>query len=558
MTSYVLGISAFYHDAAACLLRDGEIVLAVEEERLSRRKHDRAYPARAVAACLDAAGIGAADVEAVVFYEKTLPKLERQLDTWIRGFPRSFTAFVRSLSRYLDGRLDLGRWLAKKGGFRGEILFSEHHLAHAALAFFSSPFAEAAVLVADGVGEWVTTSLWSAGPGGLVPEREIAFPDSLGLFYSVITAHLGFRVNEDEYKVMGLAAYGDDAFAREMEALLPFAEDGAFRLDPRFVDPSGATRLGTPALDALLGPPRAPGAPIEDRHRDLARSAQLRLEEALLRIEATLPPGRPLCLAGGVALNGAANARLARRRPIFVPFAPGDSGAAIGAAYVGWFLGGAGRGRPRRVTPFLGPAFAAGAVAEAARAGGLHARPLAEIGGDAIVAEAIARGAIVGWFDGAMEFGPRALGGRSILADPRRAEVRDVVNARVKHREPFRPFAPAIAEEHLADFCDEVRSVPWMTEILPVRASQRAAIPAVVHVDGTARVQTVSAATSPRFHALLRAFAERTGVPVLLNTSFNVAGEPIVCSPEDACRCYEAADLDALVLGELWIERGYR
>ena len=542
MPSYVLGISALYHDSAACLLRDGEPVLAVEEERLSRIKHDRAYPARAIAACLDAAGITAADVDAVVFYEKTLPKLERQLHTWIEGFPRSFTAFVRSMSRYLDGRLDLGRWLEKKGGFRGEILFSEHHLAHAAFAFFSSPFPEASVLVADGVGEWATTSIWSAGPEGIAPEREIRFPDSLGLFYSLVTAHLGFRVNEDEYKVMGLAAYGQDAFAAEMEVLLPFADDGAFSLARRFVDPSGAGRLGTAALDALLGPPRLPGAPIEARHRDLARSAQIRLEEALLRIEATLPAGRPLCLAGGVALNGAANARLAGRRPLFVPFAPGDSGAAIGAAYVGWFLGGADRGRPRRVTPFLGPAFGAPAAIEAARAAGLPARPLAELGGDAFVAQAIAEGAIVGWFDGAMEFGPRALGGRSILADPRRAATRNVVNARIKHREPFRPFAPAIPVERVADFFEEARPVPWMTEILPVRPEQRGLIPAVVHVDGTARVQTVSAVDSPRFHALLGAFADRTGVPVLLNTSFNVAGLPIVCSPEDACRCHGAAE----------------
>ncbi len=357
---------------------------------------------------------------------------------------------------------------------------------------------------------------------------------------------------------MGLAAYGEDAFAREMEALLPFGDEGAFRLERRFVDPGGAARLGTPALDALLGPPRAPGAPLSARHRDLARSAQLRLEEALLRIEATLPAGRPLCLAGGVALNGAANARLAGRRPIFVPFAPGDSGAAIGAAYVGWFLAGTDCGRPQRVTPFLGPSFDARAAAEAARAAGLTARPLAELGGDGFVAGAIAGGAVVGWFDGAMEFGPRALGGRSILADPRRAEVRDVVNARIKHREPFRPFAPAILEERVAELCDAPHPVPWMTEILPVLPSRRDVIPAVVHVDGTARVQTVSAAASPRFHGLLRAFADRTGVPALLNTSFNVAGEPIVCSPADACRCYQAADLDGLVLGDLWIGKDLR
>jgi len=556
MPTWVLGLSAFYHDAAACLLRDGEVVLAVEEERLSRVKHDHGYPARAIAACLDAAGIAAADVDAVVFYEKTLPKLERQLDAWIRAFPRSMRAFVRSMSRYLDGRLDLRRWLERRGGFRGDILFSEHHLSHAAFAFFSSPFDEAAVLVVDGVGEWATTSVWSAGPEGITPEREIHFPDSLGLFYSVITAHLGFQVNEGEYKVMGLAAYGEDTFADEMQALLALAEDGSFRLSTRLVDLAGRDRLSTAALEALLGPPRAPGAPIEQRHRDLARSAQRHLEEALLRIEATLPEGLPLCYAGGVALNGAANARLAARRPLFVPFAPGDSGAAIGAAYVGWHLAGGHARSARRASPYLGPAFDAAACAAAARAEGLDARPLAELGGDGFVADRLAAGAIVGWVHGRMEFGPRALGARSILADPRRPEMRDAINARIKRREPFRPFAPAVLEERAPDFfeSDTLEPVPWMTRILPVRPERRADLGAVVHVDGTARLQTVAAEDAPRLHALIAAFAARTGVPALLNTSFNVAGEPIVCSPGDACRCFRAAGLDGLVLGDLWIQ----
>jgi carbamoyltransferase len=554
MPSHVLGISAFYHDAAACLLRDGEIVLAVEEERLSRVKHDHAYPERAIAACLDAAGIAAADVDAVVFYEKTLPKLERQLESWILAFPRSLGAFVRGMSRYLDGRIDLRRWLERRGGFRGEILLSEHHLSHAAFAFFSSPHPRAAVLVADGVGEWATTSIWLAGPDGIVPEREIRFPDSLGLFYSIITAHLGFRVNEDEYKVMGLAAYGEDTFAAEMARVLPFCDDGGFRLDRRYLRLGARDRLASPALDALLGPPRPPGAPIDDRHRNLAHSAQARLEQALLRIEATLPPDLPLCMVGGVALNGAANARLARRRPLFVPFAPGDSGAAIGAAYVGHYLAGSSAAaRPARVTPRLGPTFSAEACAAACIAAGLRPRALAELGGDDFVAGELARGRIVGWFDGAMEFGPRALGGRSILADPRDPAMRDTINARIKHREPFRPFAPAILEERVADYFEDAHAVPWMTEILPVRPERRADIAAAVHVDGTGRLQTVGAAEAPRLHALLCAFAARTGVPALLNTSFNVAGEPIVCSPDDACRCFRAAGLDALVLGDLWI-----
>jgi carbamoyltransferase len=553
MPVHVLGISAFYHDAAACLLRDGEVVLAVEEERLSRIKHDHAYPGRAVAACLAAAGITAAEVDTVVFYEKTLPKLERQLETWILGFPRSLGAFVRGMSRYLDGRIDLRRWLERRGGFRGEILFSEHHLSHAAFAFLSSPYPRAAVLVADGVGEWATTSLWRAGPEGLVPEREIRFPDSLGLFYSLITAHLGFRVNEDEYKVMGLAAYGEDSFAEAMARILPFCDEGGFRLERRYLRLGARDRLASPALDRLLGPPRAPGAAIEDRHRDIARSAQARLESALLRIEATLPPDLPLCLAGGVALNGAANARLALRRPLFVPFAPGDSGAAIGAAYVGHHLAGAVPSRPSRITPRLGPSYSAADCAAAAGRAGLVARPLAALGGDPFVAAQLARGRIIGWFDGAMEFGPRALGGRSILADPRGAAVRDVLNARVKHREPFRPFAPAILEERAADYFERAHAVPWMTEILPVHAARRAEIAAAVHVDGTGRLQTVGEQGAPRLHALLRAFEALTGVPALINTSFNVAGEPIVCSPDDACRCYRAAGLDALVLGDLWI-----
>jgi carbamoyltransferase len=554
MPSYVLGISAFYHDAAACLLRDGEIVCAIEEERLSRIKHDHAYPERAIAACFDAAGISAGDVGAAVFYEKPLPKLERQLDTWIRSFPRSFGAFVRSTSRYLDGRIDLNRWIRRKTGVRCEVLFAEHHLSHAAFAFHSSPFASAHVLVADGVGEWATTSLWSAGSHGLTALKEIRFPDSLGLFYSLVTAHLGFRVNEDEYKVMGLAAYGDDAFPAEMEALLPFLPEGAFRLDPRFCNFAGRDSMGTPALAALLGRARRPGEPIARRHQDIARSAQVRLEAAVSRIAATLPVGEPLCLSGGVALNGLANALLARDRPVHVPFAPGDSGGAIGAAYVGHHVGQSWE-RPRaRSSPFLGTAHARDACLRAAEREGLRAQRLEDLSGDVYVADRLAEGAIVGWFDGRMEFGPRALGNRSILADPRSTTIRDAVNLRVKHREGFRPFSPAIPRERVAEYFDVDRAVPWMTEIHPVRPEARSRIAGVVHVDGSGRLQTVERDELPRLHALLGLFEARAGVPVLLNTSFNVAGEPIVCSPEDACRCFRAAGLDGLVLGDLWIE----
>jgi carbamoyltransferase len=548
----VLGISAFYHDAAACLLRDGEIVMAVAEERLSRVLHDHAYPERAVAACLEAAGASPADVDAVVFYEKTFPKLERQLETWTLAWPRSFGAFVRGMSRYLDGRVDLVRWLAKKG-FEREILMSEHHLSHAALAFHASPFDAATVLVADGVGEWATTTTWDADADGIRPVREVSFPDSLGLFYSLVTAHLGFRVNEDEYKVMGLAAYGKDAFEAEMRRVLVPGERGAFTLARGFLDLTGSTRGASAELSRLLGPPREPGAPIEDRHRDVAHSAQKRLEEALLALEAVLPAGKPLCFSGGVALNGVANARLAERRELFVPYAPGDSGGAVGAALVG-HAALTGRRPPRCDSPFLGPAFDVEACRAAAHEAGSSARPLAELGGDAYVATRLAAGAILGLFDGRMELGPRALGARSILADPRREEVRDLVNARVKKREAFRPFAPAILAERAAGFFEDTRPARYMETVRVVRPERRAEIAAVVHVDGTARAQLVQRAEVPRLHAIIAAFEEKTGVPALLNTSFNVAGEPIVCTPGHALYCMQRAGLDGLVLGDLWVE----
>jgi carbamoyltransferase len=555
MPRYTLGISAFYHDAAACLVRDGEIVAAVEEERLTRVKHDRGFPDRSIEACLGEAGITPAELDAVVFYEKTFPKLERQLLSWIGAFPRSFSSFVRSMSRYLDGRLDMRRWLERRLGTRGEILFAEHHLSHAAFSFYTSPFDAAHVLVVDGVGEWATTSLWYADAQGIAPRREIHFPDSLGLFYSIVTAHLGFRVNEDEYKVMGLASYGRDTHAEQMAELLPFEGEAAFRLETRLIDLAGKTSMTTPALERLLGPARPPGSAIEPRHEDIARSAQARLELALERIAATLPPGEPLCLAGGVALNGAANARLAASRPIHVPFAPGDSGGAIGAA----LLGGIALGSPRPSkppSPYLGPAHDDEEMRSAVRETGLRCTPLQELGGLDFVAGELEKGRIVGFFDGRSEFGPRALGSRSIVADPRSAHMRDVINARVKHREPFRPFAPAILEERADEYFDLRAPVPWMTQISPVRPEVRDRIAAVVHVDGTGRLQTVNRLAAPNFHALIEAFARRTGIPVLLNTSFNVAGEPIVCSPLDACRCFISAGLDGMVLGTLWVEAG--
>ena len=461
MSTYVLGLSAFYHDAAACLIRDGEIVLALEEERLSRVKHDHAYPARAVAACLDAAGIAAAEVDAVVFYEKTLPKLERQLDTWIRGFPGSFAAFVRSMARYLDGRLDLA------AGSRSTAVSAARSSSPSTTSrtrrrrSSPRPSRRPACSSPTASGSGSTTSVWSAGQGGIAPEREVRFPDSLGLFYSLVTAHLGFRVNEDEYKVMGLAAYGEDRFAREMAALLPFEDDGAFRLERRFVDPAGEGAARDAPRSARSSARRAPrGAPIEERHRNLARSAQVRLEEALLRLEATLPAGKPLCLAGGVALNGAANARLARRRPLFVPFAPGDSGAAIGAAYVGWFLAGLGGGAPcagrrrpssgRRSTRRPAPRPRAPPGSPRGRSTRSAATRSSRSASRAARSSAGSTGA---WSSA-----------RGLSADDPSSQTRAAPTSAMSSMlasntaSRFRPFAPAVLEERAAEFFEEARA----------------------------------------------------------------------------------------------------
>ena len=610
----VLGLSCWYHDAAAALVRDGEIVAAAQEERFSRRKHDPEFPTQAVAFCLDRAGITVSDLDAVAFYDKPLLTFERLLETSLSYVPRGLRAFLQAMPVWLKRKLwtpDLLR--TELGGYDGPLLFTEHHRSHAASAFFPSPFERAAVLTTDGVGEWATTS-WGVGSGnGLEMRQEIHFPHSLGLLYSAVTTFCGFRVNSGEYKLMGLAPYGEPRYVDALlEHVIDLRDDGSYRLhDDALTFAWGTGMTGRRFEELFGGPARAPESPLTQREMDLARSVQHVVEEAVLRMARHVhaQTGEPnLCLAGGVALNCVANGRLLREGPfdrLWIQPAAGDAGGALGAALVAcheW------AGADRQPNPAdsmqgaaLGPEWSADQIQAALDADGLGYERLDGTAALAArVAELLAAGATVGWFQGRAEFGPRALGARSILADPRGREVQRKVNLKIKFRESFRPFAPAVLAERAGEFFDvggrdegrgmgdEEKGVsdhavgatpphpaprvphpssPYMLLVGPVRdavvegrgldrlAHIEGALPAVTHVDGSARVQTVTAERNGLFYDLLKAFeaetatAEAPGCPVLVNTSFNVRGEPIVHSPEDAIQVFRRTHMDALAIG---------
>ena len=570
-TTRILGISAYYHDSAAALLCDGEVVAAAQEERFTRKKHDATFPTHAAAFCLERAGISAADVDLVAFYEKPLLKFERLVDTYLTFAPRGLPSFVASMPIWtrekLFQRALIRRALAALPGGAAagrvpEIVFPEHHRSHAASAFFPSPFPRAAVLCVDGVGERTTTSAWRGADGHLTPLWRLDFPHSLGLLYSAFTQYLGFRVNSAEYKVMGLAPYGQPRFVnRILDTLLDLKEDGTFRLDMRYFGfATGLTMTNRRFHDLFGGPPRTPEGPLGQREMDLARSIQVVTEEVVLRLARTLrrETGEPrLCLAGGVALNCVANARVAREagfEDLWIQPAAGDAGGALGAALAAWHEHVGAPRAPARSdamrSALLGPAFDDAAVDEILRRFGAASHlPESEEALLARTAELLGEGAIVGWFQGAMEYGPRALGNRSILGDPRDPGMQSRLNLKIKFRESFRPFAPAVSDER-ARACFELdRESPYMLLVAQVARGGATALPAITHVDGSARVQTVSAARNARFHRLLEAFERRTGCPVLVNTSFNVRSEPIVCTPEDAYRCFMKTGMDHLVLG---------
>ena len=558
----ILGISAYYHDSAACLLRNGEIIAAAQEERFSRKKHDQEFPINAITYCLEEGGVTVDDLDHVAFYDKPLVKFERILYTYLATFPRSLPSFLKAMPIWLRQKLWIPSTIREELGYRGKVLFTEHHQSHAASAFFVSPFEEAAILTVDGVGEWATAT-YGIGRGSEVKLlKEITFPHSLGLLYSAFTYYLGFKVNSAEYKVMGLAPYGTPRYADLIrEHLIRIADDGSFKLNMRyFAFDYGLTMTNRRFHDLFESPPAEPEGELTQRHKDLAASVQAVTEEVVLNMVEALHDDTgldDLCLAGGVALNCVANGRILRESPfkrLFIQPAAGDAGGAIGAACTVYHQV---LGKPRTWTmqhAYLGPAFNDEAIAAFLAQHDIPHQRLSRQELLATTARLLAEQAVVGWFQGRMEWGPRALGNRSILADPRNEENWQRVNLKIKYRESFRPFAPSILREEASEYFELDEESPYMLIVAQVRPDRRV-IPAVTHVDGSARVQTVSARDNPLFHDLIRAFADRTGVPVLINTSFNVRGEPIVCTPEDAYRCFRRTEMDYLVMGSFCLAK---
>ncbi len=562
MALNILGISAHYHDAACCLLADGELIAAAEEERFSRVKHDPRLPWRAFRYCLDQGGITLADVDCVAYYENPSKKLSRQI--WMALHPDAGDSVRRKILNRLPIRIDLvERNIRGTLGYTGRLEVFEHHLSHAASSFFYSGFEEAAVLTVDGVGEWATTTFGRAAGSGLDLFEEVQFPNSLGLLYSTLTSYLGFEVNDGEYKVMGLAPYGEPRYVDQVRALLTQEEAGQYRLNLEYFDFLRRDRMYSDRLVELFGePPRKPESALLAFHQDVARSLQWVLEEILLEKVAYLHsrvPSRNLCMAGGVALNCVANSRILRDGPfneLFVQPAASDAGGCLGAAALAHVrLTGERPAQGRLTHMYWGPESPVDDIAGLLAATSLTAHDYRGRPAELLEAtvDRLAAGKVIGWFQGRMEFGPRALGARSILADPRDEGMRDRINALVKMREGFRPFAPAVLAERAREHFAIDHPSPFMLETCQVDSPFH--LPAITHVDGSARLQTVDPRASPRFADLLRRFADRTGCPILLNTSFNMRGEPIVCTPEDAILCFARSRIDALVLEDFLIDR---
>lgn len=593
----ILGISAFYHDSAAALVVDGRVVAAAQEERFTRKKHDAEFPASAVAWCLQEAGLDAGALDYVAFYDKPLTKFERLLETYLAYAPSGFRSFCRAMPVWLKEKINLRRVIRKRlpGNTRASIVFLDHHESHAASAFFPSPYDEAAILTLDGVGEWSTTTCGTGRGNKLQLTHHLQFPHSLGLLYSAFTSYCGFKVNSGEYKLMGLAPYGRPSYREAIERhLIDLMPDGTFWLNMKYFNYCQGLTMTNGRFHQLFGgPPRAPEAALVQRHMDLAASIQAVIEEAMLRLGSDLHRRtglKHLVLAGGVALNCVANGRLLREGPfddIWIQPAAGDAGGALGAALFVWHQllekPRHADGRDAQAGSLLGPQFSSQEVQRFLEE---HTIPFQRMSEPAELAEAVARhlaeGKVIGWFQGRMEFGPRALGARSILGDPRSPQMQATLNLKIKFRESFRPFAPAVLQEHAHDWFELPPGLesPYMLLVAPVRLERRLAIPeeerrlmehdpdlrrrlkvprstvpAITHVDYSARVQTVDQARFPSFHRLLTAFHRLTGCPMLVNTSFNIRGEPIVCTPQDAYRCFLATDMDELVLEEYIISK---
>lgn len=552
----ILGISCFYHDSAAALIKDGKVAAAVQEERFNRVKNSSDFPIHAINYCLQAGGITPDDLDYIAFYEKPFLKFSRVIISHLRSYPFSLKNFLATVPQWLQDRLIIPLVLKKEIGFRGKVLFIKHHLSHAASAFLVSPFEEAAIITADGVGEWATTTCGHARGNDIKILKEIHFPDSLGLLYAAVTSYLGFAANRDEGKVMGLASYGEPRYLDKFKEIITVLPDGSFRMDSSFFGFNRGSRMYSAKFLKTFGEERQMGAgtEIDQRHCDLAASLQKFIEDTLLLIANNLHRETRMdniCLAGGLFLNCVANNRILEETPfknIFIQPAAGDSGGALGAAvYTCHSL----LNLPRKYVlneAYLGPAFSANQIKRSLLNHNLDFRQLDD---DALIEYAagkLAASNIVGWFQGRLEFGPRALGNRSILANPANPEMKDLLNERVKKRESFRPYAPAVLEERAGEYFELGNPSPFMLLAPRVKEGKEKIIPAVTHVDGTARVQTVSKSTNPRFWNLINELGKITGIPVVLNTSFNLRGEPIVCSPEEAISCFERSRMDYLVL----------
>lgn len=559
--TYVLGISAFYHDSACALLKDGFVVAAAQEERFTRKKHDDAFPKAVVNYCLKEAGINIGDICAVVFYEKPFLKFERLLETYIDTWPWGVKSFLASIPLWVKNKIWMKHAIQKELNFKGDIYFTGHHEAHAASAFYSSPYDSAAILTVDAVGEIATTSVSVGNKDGIKILYEQRFPHSLGLFYSAFTYWLGFKVNSAEYKVMGLAPYGKPLYVSKIKKIINIKDDGSFSLDRSYFSFEAGLKMTSGKFDKFLGgKPRKPDAPLTQYHKDIAKSLQEVTNEIMLKMAGfarDVTGEKNLCLAGGVALNCVANEKILKSgffEDIFVQPAAGDAGGALGAAFIINNKVFGNKNRREMKDAFLGPEFSDEEIEKYLEEMDFpyEKLPPEKIAGTA--ARLIYNQAVLGWFQGRMEWGPRALGHRSILADPTKAENRDKVNLKIKFRESFRPFAPSVTEEDAGRYFDFPKKSPFMLFTAPVFPDKRI-IPAVTHIDGSARFQTVSKDTDSLYHDLHKEFEKLSGAPVLINTSFNVRGEPIVCSPADAVSCFMRTDMDYLIIGPYLISK---
>jgi len=563
MSTHILGLSCFYHDSAAALLKDGRIIAAAQEERFTRKRHDSDFPAEAVAYVLKEAGIAPEELDAVGFYDKPLLKFERMLSTYVATFPKSFASFRKAMPVWLHEKLWVSSIIRKQlKRYKGPIYYSEHHMSHAASCFLVSPFEEAAIVTVDGVGEWATASYGVGRGTDIELFHEVRFPHSLGLLYSAFTHYLGFKVNSAEYKVMGLAPYGKPVhYDRIMSEMIHVNSDGSFKLNMDYFSYDYGLTMTNGKFDGFFGAPRRkPESWMTEREFDIAASIQKVCEEVVLRMVRHVHRQTgltKLCLAGGVALNCVANGRIIKETPcteLFVQPAAGDAGGAVGVAHYIYNT----LGKQTRQSPwthaYLGPAFDDGEIRHYLDGAGAVYDTLPEREIVNRTARLLSEGNVIGWFQGRMEFGPRALGARSILADPRDSKMRDTLNLKIKFREGFRPFAPSVLAERSGEWFDIDCESPYMLLVAPVREGRRV-IPSVTHVDNSARLQTVTADTNPLYHALIEEFDRLTGVPVIINTSFNVRGEPIVCSPRDAYACFRRTNMDYLVIGNQILDK---